>query len=151
MNLKVILVGGLVFYVVLFAVSIGTGFVVHQNLLMEAYRAHPEFWRPELNMVPPDMMALMPLWVACGLIASFITAFIYDWVRPAFSGSGWQRGLKFGIVAMLFHGVYILNWSGVFNLENKIWLWWWLESIVYMLVAGAALGWVAQKLSPVKS
>jgi hypothetical protein len=150
MNLKVILIGGLVFYVVLFAVSLGTGMVVHENLLMEAYRAHPEFWRPELNQDPPDMAALMPLWITCGLIASFVTAFIYDWVRPALSGPGWQQGLKFGVIAMLFHGIYILNWSGVFNLVNKIWLWWWLESIVYLLIAGAALGWVVQKIAPAK-
>ena len=151
MNITVILIGGLVFYITLFVVSIGTGFVVHQNILMDIYRATPEFWRPELNQDPPDMAALMPLWITCGLIGSFVTAFIYDWVRPAFSGAAWQRGTKFGVVAVLFHGVYILNWSGVFNLPSKVWLWWWLESIVYMLIASAALGWVTQKLSPAKS
>ncbi len=148
MNLKVILVGGVVFYVALFLVSFLTGYVVHQNILHEAYLGTPAFWRPELNQDPPDMAALMPLWVTCGLIGSFITAFIYHWVRPALSGAGWQRGLKFGVIAVLFHGIYILNWSGVFNLPNKIWIWWWLESIVYLLVGSAALGWAVQKLAP---
>jgi hypothetical protein len=118
---------------------------------METYRAHPEFWRPELNQDPPDMAALMPLWITCGLIASFIAAFIYDWVRPAFSGAGWQRGLKFGVIIILFHAFFALNWSGVFNLPNKVWLWWWLESIIYFLAGTAALGWIVQKLSPAKS
>ena len=151
MNLKVILIGGLVFYVVLFLVSFATGAVVHQNILMETYRATPEFWRPELNQDPPDMAALMPLWIICGLIGSFIAAFIYDWIRPALSGAGWQRGAKFGVIAVLFGAIYTLNWSGVFNLPNKVWLWWWLESIVYLVIGAAALGWVVEKLSPAKN
>jgi hypothetical protein len=151
MNVKVILVGGLAFYVALFAVSFLTGYVVHQNILQVAYHATEAFWRPELNQDPPDMAALMPLWVTCGLIGSFVTAFIYDWVRPAFTGSGLQRGLKFGVIAFLFHGIYMLNWSGVFNLPNKIWFWWWAESVVYLLAGSAALGWVAQKLSPARN
>jgi hypothetical protein len=151
MNLKIILVGGLVFYVVMFVVSFATGAVVHQNILMETYRATPEFWRPELNQDPPDMAALMPLWITCGLIASFIAAFVYDWVRAAFSGAGWQRGIKFGVIVVLFGAYYTLSWSGVFNLPNKVWLWWWLESIVYTLAGAAALGWVVQKLSPAKN
>ena len=148
MNLKVVLLGGLAFYVALFLVSFLTGFVVHENILHEAYQGTTPFWRPELNQDPPDMAALMPLWIGCGLIGAFIAAYVYHWVRPALSGSGWQRGVKFGVIAVLFHGIYILNWSGVFNLPNKIWTWWWLESIVYLLVGGAALGWAAQKIAP---
>jgi apolipoprotein N-acyltransferase len=72
-------------------------------------------------------------------------------VRPALSGSGVQRGLKFGFIAFLFHGIYILNWQGVFNLPEKIWLFWWVESLVYLLAGSAALGWVAQKIAPVSN
>ncbi len=151
MNWKIVLVGGLAHYVALFLISFLTGFIVHQNLLAEVYQTTTAFWRPELNQDPPDMAALMPMWVACGLIGSFVAAFIYGWVRPALSGSGVQRGLKFGVIAFLFHGIYILNWQGVFNLPEKIWLFWWLESFVYLLTGSAALGWVAQKLAPVNN
>ena len=60
MNWKLIIVGGLVFYVVMFVVSMVTGPVVHQGILLESYQATEQFWRPELRQVPPDMAALMP-------------------------------------------------------------------------------------------
>jgi hypothetical protein len=42
-----------------------------------------------------------------------------------------------------------MNWLGVFNPPEKIWLLRWLESFVYLLAGSAALGWVAQKIAPV--
>jgi hypothetical protein len=151
MNWKIVFIGGVAYYVALFLVSIISGYVVHEILLDETYQLTTEFWRPELRQDPPDMAALMPMWVACGLIGSFVAAFIYGWVRPALAGSGVQRGLKFGLIAFLFHGIYILNWQGVFNLPEKIWIYWWLESFVYLLAGSAALGWVAQKIAPVNN
>jgi hypothetical protein len=151
MNWKIVFIGGVAYYVALFLVSFVSGYVVHEMLLGEAYEATTAFWRPELRQDPPDMAALMPMWVACGLLGSFVGACIYGWIRPALSGSGVQRGLKFGIIAILFHGIYILNWQGVFNLPEKIWLLWWLESFVYLLAGSAALGWVAQKIAPVSN
>ena len=151
MNWKIVFIGGVAYYVALFLVSFISGYVVHEILLDEAYQLTTEFWRPELRQDPPDMAALMPMWVACGLLGSFVGAWIYGWIRPALSGSGVQRGLKFGIIAFLFHGIYILNWQGVFNLPEKIWLLWWLESFVYLLAGSAALGWVAQKIAPVSN
>jgi hypothetical protein len=148
MSWKIIFIGGVAYYVALFLISFASGYVVHQVLLEETYRLTTEFWRPELRQDPPDMAALMPMWVACGLIGSFVAAYIYNWVRPALSGSGIVRGLKFGVIAFLFHGIYILNWQGVFDLPEKVWVLWWLESFVYLLAGSAALGWVAQKLAP---
>ncbi len=151
MNWKVILVGGIAYLAAQWLVSFATGPLVHEGVLVEAYQANAAFWRPELNEVPPNMVALLPLWITTGLIVSFVSAAIYMWIRPSLAGAGWQRGLKFGFISLLFHGSYILGWSGVFNLPNQIWMWWWLESMVYLLVGGAALGWVAQKLAPAKN
>ena len=71
-------------------------------------------------------------------------------VRPAFSGAGWKRGLIFGAIVSGFMCIFCLGWSGVFNLPDKIWIVWGLESFVYYLPGGAALGWVAQKLAPIQ-
>lgn len=150
MNWKLIVAGGLVWYVVAFAVSMVTGPFVHNGILADDYAATAAFWRPELMETPPDMAALMPRWVATGLVAAFITAFIYGWVRPALSGPGWLRGLKFGVIVVLMSGCFTLNWSGVFGLPDVIWAWWLAESVVYLLIAGAALGWVADKVAPMR-
>ena len=59
MNWKLIIVGGLVFYVVMFVVSMVTGPVVHQGILLESYQAtmtpfNPSettagrFWSPDV-------------------------------------------------------------------------------------------------------
>ena len=150
MNWKLIIGGGLVYYVTQFIVGMGTGVVIHNGILMETYRATTEFWRPELNQVPPDMGALMPLWIATGLIASFLSAGVYGWIRPAFSGPGWQKGVKFGVVVLIFAACFMLAYSGVFNLPYRVWFWWFVESICYFIVGGAALGWFAEKFAPAK-
>jgi len=148
MNWKIILIGGLIFYVVLFALSFVTGPVVHNNILLPTYQATAQFWRPELMSDPPDMAALLPRWITTGLIGSFVMAGIYDHVRSSFAGSGWQRGLKYGFVLALLSAVFGASMSGVFNLPDRIWAWWSAETLVLYLVAGAVLGLVAEKLSP---
>ena len=147
-NLKVILLGGLAFYVTQFIVSMISGPVIHQNLLMELYQANAAFWRPELNQNPPDMSSLMPLWVTTGLIGAFILTGIYDNIRSALNGSGAAKGLKFGFIAFLFTLVLTAGWSGIFNLPYEIWIWWNVEGLVMYLIAGAVLGLVTAKLSP---
>ena len=148
MNWKIILIGGFIFYVVLFAVSFVTGPVVHNNILMSTYEATAQFWRPELMSDPPNMAALLPRWVTTGLIGAFITAGIYDQVRSSFAGPGWQRGLKFGFAVALLSVATMFSMSGVFNLPDRVWAWWSVETLVLYLVAGAALGLVADKLAP---
>ena len=98
MNWKLIILGGLAFYVVMFIVSIPSGMLIHNGVLDAPYRANSEFWRPELNQDPPDMAALMPRWIGVGLLTTFIFSAIYGWLRPAFSGAPWQKGLKFGLL-----------------------------------------------------
>jgi hypothetical protein len=146
-NLKVILLGGLAFYVAQFIVSMITGPFIHEGVLNEIYRANASFWRPELNQDPPDMAALMPRWITTGLIASFIMAGIYDNIRPALNGAAVVKGIKFGFIAFLFNLSATAGWSGVFNLPNEIWLWWSAEMLVVFVVGGTALGFAASKLS----
>ena len=146
MNWKTVIVGGIVFYVVTFIVSFATGPLIHNGVLAQDYRANEEFWRPELNQDPPDMAALMPRWITTGLISSFVLAAIFTVGQSAFSGPGWKRGLLFGTVLSILTCLFAAGYSGVFNLPDKIWVVWGLESFAYYLPGGAALGWVVQKL-----
>jgi len=137
-NLKVILLGGLAFYVTQFIVSMASGPFVHGNILHDAYRVTASFWRPELNREPPDMAALLPLWITTGLITSFVLAGIFDNIRSALGGSGLVKGMKFGFIAFLFSACLSAGWSGVFNLPYEIWVWWNIEGLV-MYLAGVRL------------
>ena len=102
----------------------------------------------QLNQDPPDMMALMPMWIASGLIGAFIVAGIYSVVRSSLTGAAWQRGLKFGVTVALFNLVNVLGFWGVFNLPANIWQWWFVEGTILNLIGGIVLGVVAQKLAP---
>ncbi len=150
MNWKIVFIGGIVYYVTMFVVSFATGYVIHSpdGILAEAYQATASFWRPELNADPPDMMALMPMWVTAGLIGAFLSAGVYSVIRSSLTGAAWQRGLKFGVIATIFAAVSMLGYSGVFNLPNKIWEWWFVDTVILQLVGGIVLGVVAQKLAP---
>lgn len=151
MNMKIIVAGGLAMYVAQFIVAMGTGPLIHEGVLVEAYMANASYWRPELNQDPPDMAALLPLWITTGIIGSLVIAAIYDVVRGSLGNAGWASGLKFGFVIWLVQLVTMAGWSGVFNLPYEIWGWWAAEGLVYMLVGGAALGFVAGKLAPAGS
>jgi hypothetical protein len=146
MNWKTVVIGGIVFYVVTFIVSMATGPIVHEGILETLYIANESFWRPELTQDPPDMAALMPRWIAVGLISSLVLAAIYGYVQSAFSGPGWKRGLLFGLGVSIIFCLFAAGYSGVFNLPEKIWAVWSLESFAYYLPGGAALGWVVGKL-----
>jgi len=150
MNWKIVFVGGLVYYVAMFAVSMVSGYFIHspEGVLAEAYKATASFWRPELNMDPPDMMALMKIWIPTGLLSAFLAAGIYSVIRSSLTGPGWQRGLKFGVIAAIFAIINALAYWGVFNLPNEIWQWWVIDGIILHLVGGTVLGLVAQKLAP---
>jgi hypothetical protein len=150
MNWKIVFLGGLAYYVTMFLVSFGTGYFIHSpdGLLYETYQATASFWRPELNANPPDMGALLPMWITTGLISAFIAAGIYSVVRSSLAGAAWQRGLTFGVIAALFALINVLGYRGVFNLPDNIWQWWLVDATILHLVGGTVLGIVAQKVAP---
>jgi hypothetical protein len=44
----------------------------------------------------------------------------------------------------------MMGWSGVFGLPDHIWVWWWVDSALYFVAAGAVLGWVADRFAPLR-
>jgi hypothetical protein len=152
-NWKIVFIGGVAYYVTMFIVSFGTGYFIHSpdGILFETYKATASFWRPELNADPPDMGALMPMWVATGLVSAFIGAGIYSVIRSSFAGPAWQRGLKFGVIAALFALTNAIGYRGVLNLPDNIWQWWLIDAAILHLAGGMVLGIVAGKLAPARA
>lgn len=142
---KVIIGGGVVMYIVQFLIGSVTGILIHGEVLDPLYKATTEFWRPELNQEPPDMAALMPRWIATGLLTAVIFAGIYDNIRSALNGSGVIRGLKFGLMIAVIYALFGAAYSGVFNLPQAIWWWWALDGFLVYSIGGMALGWFVGK------
>lgn len=153
MNWKIVFIGGVAYYAAFFLLSMVGGWFIHspEGVLGPLYKEFAEFWRPELNADPPDMAALMKIWVPIGLLSSFLLAGIYSVIRSSFTGSGVVRGVKFGVIGWIFAAVAAMGYWGVFYLPNQIWIWWLIEGIWMHLIGGAVLGWVAQKVAPVNA
>jgi len=153
MNWKIVFIGGVVYYLTFFLLSMVGGSFIHspEGVLGALYKETASFWRPELQAEPPDMVALLKIWVPTGLLSSLLLAGIYSVIRSSLMGSAIVRGVKFGVIGWIFGAVAVLGYWGVFNLPTKIWAWWLIEGIWMHLIAGAVLGWVAQKVAPVKA
>ena len=150
MNAKLIVGGGLAFYVVTWILSFATGPIIHNLILLDSYQATAAFWRPALMQVPPDMAALLPRWITTGLIYSFVVAALYGKVRPVFAGTGWMRGARFGFWIWLLGTAIAFMYSGFFNLPDRIWFWWAVEGLVGSLLGCAVLAWVADRWAPAR-
>ena len=48
MNWKVIILGGLAYFIATFVIGMATGPIIHEGVLEELYNATAVFWRPEL-------------------------------------------------------------------------------------------------------
>ena len=154
MNWKIVFIGGVAYYLVQFLVSTVTGYFIHSpeaGVLADAYRATASFWRPELNRIPPDTSLVLTMWVPSGLIGSFLLAGVYAVMRPSLAGPGWLRGLKFGLVVVIFGIVNALGYRGRFDLPDQIWIWSMIGATLTNLPAGTVLGWLSQKFAPVKA
>lgn len=69
-------------------------------------------------------------------------------MRPAFAGSGWKKGFKYGLLLAVFAACWNAGYSGVFNLPAAIWAWWTVEAFIFYPISAIILGWVAQKVAP---
>jgi len=145
MNWKLLIVGGLAFWLVTNLLSMVTGPMIHEGILDHTYMANESFWNPALNQDPPDMAAVMPIWLRNSLISSLVFAAIYGLVGSALGAAGWRRGLTFGFILAAIAASTYLNFSGIFNLPANLWLWWTVEAVVVFAIGGLTLGWVGKK------
>lgn len=146
MKWKCILIGAVVFFIVSNIIGMAvSGPLIHEGILDAAYQESESFWRPELRQDPPDMAALMPLWLLNGFIFSLVVAGFYCCVRACFAGPEWKRGMMFCITLAFFTAAMMLAWSGLFNLPAKIWVWWAVDGFIAFIPSGLAMGWAVGK------
>ena len=148
MNWKLIVIGGLVYYVATMIVGFAvTGPLIHEGVLDATYQQTEMFWRPELRTDPPNIGALMPRWLTAGLISAFIVAAIFACVASSLGGVNLMGGLKYGLIVATFGALFGLGWSGVFDLPNSMWLWWAVDGYLLSIVGGAAMGWAGGRFA----
>ena len=144
MKWKCVIVGGLVFWIATNIVGFVTGPLIHEGVLKATYQENSEYWRPELNEDPPNLGALMPMWLGMSLISSLVVAGLYS-CRSCGAGTGWKRGMNFGLGLGVFMCAIYLNFFGVFGLPSKIWIYWGVEALLVYALCGAVMGWAVGK------
>ena len=148
MNWKLIIIGGLAFWLVTNIVGFGiTGTIIHERILDPVYRAHESLWIEPLRQDPPDMAALMPRWMVMSLISSLVVAGLYTCLLKALDGPGWKRGMTWGLYLAIFSFITLLGYSGVIALPMTIVIWWGVEGLVLFLLGGAAMGWAGERFA----
>ena len=152
MNWRLIIIGGIVFWLVTNILGMFvTGILIHEQILDPVYQANESFWLPELRQDPPDMAALMPQWLLTSFVSSLVVAGIYSLVGGSFSGPGWSRGLKWGLCLGLFSAMSYFAKSGVFDLPLQMWIWWGIDALILFTLGGAAMGWAGERFAATNS
>ena len=148
MNWKLIIIGGLAFWLVTNILGLGvTGPIIHEAILDPMYQATESLWIEPLRQDPPDMAAVMPRWILVSLISSLVVAGLYSCLRKAFEGPGWKCGMTWGLYLGIFSFVTLLGYSGVIALPMTIVLWWGVDGLVLFVLGGAAMGWAGERFA----
>lgn len=149
MNIKLVLLGGIAYFFVAQIIGAISGPLVHGpgGALEATYKMYSAMWRPELNATPPDLMALMPLWLTTAAINSLIVAAVFGLIRPSLPGGVVAQGLRFGVtVGLIMIGLFGL-YFGIFALPAKVWIFWGIEGLITYSVGGIALAAISRKLA----
>ena len=148
MNWKLIIVGGLAFWLVTNIVGFGvTGPIIHAGILGPMHKAHESLWIEPLRQDPPDMAAVMPRWLVTSLISSLVVAGLYSCLRKAFEGPGWRCGMTWGLYLAIFSFVTLMSHSAVIALPMTIVIWWGVDGLIRFVLGGAAIGWVGERFA----
>ena len=152
MNWKLIIIGGLAFWLKLRAftniLGLGvTGLIIHEGILDPLYVAHETLWIEPLRQDPLDMAAVLPRWIVVSLISSLVVAGLYDCLRKAFEGPGWRKGMTWGLYLAIFSFVTLLGYSGVIALPMTIVIWWGIDGLILFVLGGAAMGWAGERFA----
>ena len=148
MNWKLIIIGGLVFWLVTNVLGLGvTGPIIHEMILDPLYMANESLWIEPLRQDPPDMAAVMPRWIVVSLISSLVVAGLYSCLRNSFEGPGWKCGMTWGFYLAILSCVTLVSYSGVIALPMTIVIWWSIDGLVLFLLGGAAMGWAGERFA----
>lgn len=149
MNIKFVLLGGIAYFLVTQIIGAISGSLVHGpgGALEATYKTYAAMWRPELNATPPDLMALMPLWLTTAAVNALLVAAVFDLIRTSLSGGAVAQGLRFGLtVSLIMVGLYGL-YFGIFALPPKVWIFWGVEGLLSYCLGGIGLAWVGAKFN----
>jgi hypothetical protein len=128
MNLKKLIIAFIAAFVFIFAFD----FVLHANLLQNAYSQVATLWRGEA-----DFNAHFHLLALGQAVMAFFFTLIY---ARGFAGSGVMGGLRLGIMAGLFLAGLNLIRFAVEPLTRAIFIGWCIGDLLKFAIAGAIVG-----------
>jgi hypothetical protein len=91
MNIKRFIIASIAVYIVFQVMDL----IIHGIILSETYKSLSSTWRP-------DMMSLMWIFYAAGLVTAFL--FVYIFIK-GYEDKGLLEGLRYGIIIGLFMNV----------------------------------------------
>ena len=135
MNKKNMLISGLV----VFVASQVLDYIIHEVLMISAYEATSQLWRPQ-----DEMMSLMWVIYVVGLLWAFIFVYLFDRVS---SGKGISDGIKFGFCIGLFTVTPMAyNTYATMPITYSIALGWFGYGMIKVMLCGGVLAMVHKPL-----
>jgi hypothetical protein len=117
-------------FVVVYVVAFVIGFLVHEVLLADTYRALMHVWRPEEQMM--DLM-----WIMFFTSAVYLFVFCYIFTK-GYEGRGIMEGVRYGTLMGLFMSVPMAFESfAVYPITMNLAIAWFVTGMIYFIVLGA--------------
>ena len=127
--MKKVLIGTVVVFIILEVLDI----IVHGVILMSAYAATQNVWRP-------DMMEKMWIMHVVKIVVSFFFAFIFS---KGYEGKGIMEGVRYGLYVGVMMAVGMAYGTyAMIAIPYSLALQWFLYGILEYVIAGTALSYV---------
>jgi len=135
-NFKKLIIGGLLVGVIIWVVG-----MVFGNLAADLYKMSPKvFWKPMGSKWMTQM-------VIYDFVAAFLLAFAYSVFEPSIPGSGYQKGLTFGLIIFLVGPFLGLTMTYItMAIRAKLILMWVLNNLVNYLLAGLTFQMIDERI-----
>lgn len=123
MNIRRFLIASIAVYAVFQVMD----FIIHGIILSETYKSLSSIWRP-------DMMSLMWIFYAAGLVTAFLFVYIFT---KGYEDRGLLEGLRFGIIIGLFMNVIgIFGQYVMYPIPISLSVQWFVFGMIEFAVAG---------------
>ena len=114
-------------FIAVFGVFEVVNFIVNGLLLMSAYEATRNIWRP-------DMMSLMWVFHIVMLIGAFFFVLVFS---KGYEGKGFMEGVRYGLYIGIWMGAgYAYGTYGMIAIPYSMALIWFVTSLVQYMLAG---------------